>query len=158
MRVLLIAVAALGLAAAPARAAGTSGPYALALAGVIAEHDPILSATRRHVVAALFAGNENVFFPAGHQIVVKADKVVCRVSNVQITARSCQLMFHGHTSQLTGAAANAVFATLAAAGVPDDGAAGTIFEAVHNLVCTLTPSVIKQNAGGGANCVFANGP
>jgi hypothetical protein len=106
----------------------------------------------------LFAGNEHAYYPPGRRIVVRADHVVCRVSNVQITARSCQLTFRGRVANLSGPAANAVFATLAAAGVPGDGAAGSIYEAVHNLACTLTPSVIKQNGGGGASCVYTVGP
>ena len=146
------------LAIVPASAASTSGAYALALAGVVAERDPFLSGVDRYQVAALFAGNERAYFPAGRRIVVRADHVVCRVSNVQITARSCQLTFRGRVANLSGAAANAVFATLAAAGVPGDGAAGSTFEAVHNLACTLTPSVIKQNGGGGASCGFTVGP
>jgi hypothetical protein len=158
MRTGLLALAALALAPSAAQAGQTYGPYALALAGVVAEHDPYLAWGERHVVEALFAGNQNVFYPVGHHIAVRADHIVCRVSNVAITARSCQLTFHGHTVNLTGPSANAVFATIAASGVPGDGAAGTIYEAVHNLACTLTPSVIKQNAGGGANCVFTVGP
>jgi hypothetical protein len=158
MRAGLFALAALALAPSIAQAGQTYGPYALALAGVVAEHDPYLAPTDRYVVSALFAGNEHVYYPIGHHIVVRADKIVCRVSNVQITARSCQLTFHGHTANLSGPSANAVFATIAASGVPGDGAAGTIYEAVHALACTLTPSVIKQNAGGGANCVFTVGP
>jgi len=158
MRARLLALAAFALAPSAAQAGQTFGPYALALAGVVAEHDPYLGYVDRHVVEALFAGNPHVFYPVGHHIAVRADHVVCRVSNVAITARSCQLTFHGHTVNLSGPAANAVFATIAASGVPGDGAAGTIFEAVHSLACTLTPSVIKQNGGGGANCVFSAGP
>ncbi len=158
MRASLFALATLALTPSIAMAGQTSGPYALALAGVVAPHNPFLAPTDRLVVAALFAGNEHVYYPAGRHIVVRADHVVCRVSNVQITARSCQLTFHTHVANLTGPAANAVFATIAATGVPGDGAAGTIFEAIHALTCTLTPSVIKQNAGGGANCVFTAGP
>ena len=156
MRAFLIL--ALALLAAPAAAAGASGPYALALAGVIAEHDWRLAATDRDVVAALFSGNERVDYPVGRAIVVSAEKVVCRVSNVEITARSCEVTIRGRTAALSGPAANALFATLAAAGVPADGAAGSIFEAVHGLACTLIPSVIRQNAGGGANCVYIVGP
>ena len=158
MRARLLALAALALAPSAAQAGQTYGPYALALAGVVAEHDPYLGYGDRHVVEALFAGDAHVFYPVGHHIAVRADHAVCRVSNVAITARSCQLTFHGHTVNLSGPAANAVFATIAASGVPGDGAAGTIFEAVHSLACTLTPSVIKQNGGGGANCVFSVGP
>ena len=154
----LVGLSALFLAIVPASAASTSGAYALALAGVVAERDPFLSGVDRYQVAALFAGNEHAFYPAGRRIVVRADHVVCRVSNVQITARSCKLTFRGRVANLSGAAANAVFATLAAGGVPGDGAAGSTYEAVHGLVCTLTPSVIKQNGGGGAACVYTVGP
>jgi hypothetical protein len=158
MRARFLAVAALALTPSVAQAGQTYGPYALALAGVVAGHDPYLAPNDRFVVAALFAGNQHVYYPAGRHIVVRADHIVCRVSNVAITARSCQLTFQTHVSNLSGPTANSVFATIAASGVPGDGAAGTIYEAVHALTCTLTPSVIKQNAGGGANCVFAAGP
>lgn len=158
MRASLFAIATLALAPSVAVAGQTYGPYALALAGVVAEHDPYLAPNDRFVVAALFAGNQHVYYPVGRHIVVRADHVVCKVSNVAITARSCQLTFHNHIVNLSGPSANTVFATIAASGVPGDGAAGTIYEAVHALVCTLTPSVIKQNAGGGANCVFTAGP
>jgi hypothetical protein len=158
MRAFSLALAALLLAAPTARAANTTGPSALALAGLVAPHQPSLTAAKRNQVAALFAGNEGAPFPAGQHIVVSANSVVCRVSDVNITARSCQLSFPGHNVSLTGPAANALYATLATAGVPSDGAAGSIFEAVHALSCTLTPSEIKQNGGGGADCSFTVGP
>ena len=158
MRSLVFASLALALATGGAQAGQTFGPYALALAGVVAERDPALRATDRYVVAALFRGDERVWYPPRQAITVRASRIVCRVNNVRITARSCEMTFGRQSAGLTGPSANAVFATLAAAGVPGDGAAGSIFEAVHNLSCTLTPSVIKQNAGGGAHCEFANGP
>ena len=40
------------------------------------------------------------------------------------------------------------------AGVPSDGAAGTIYEGLANLKCTLDPQAIKQNDGGGAECSY----
>jgi hypothetical protein len=158
MRAFPLALAALLVAIPGAHAANTSGPFALALAGLVAPHQPSLSAAKRNQVAALFAGNEAVPYPAGQSIVVSATSVVCRVSDVDITARSCQLAFPGHNVSLTGAAANALYATLATAGVPSDGAAGSIYEAVHALSCKLTPSEVKQNGGGGADCSFTVGP
>lgn len=158
MRAVLLAAVFLALAAAPSRAGQTSGPYALALAGVIGEHDPQLQAADRRAVAALFAGAAPASYPAERRILVRADKILCRVSNVEITARSCQLTWGGRTVALSGGAANTVFATLAAAGVPSEGAAGSIYETVRRLVCTLTPAVIRQNAGGGANCIYAAVP
>jgi hypothetical protein len=153
-----LAVLALTLAAAPAVAGQISGPYALALAGVVAPHHPHMTATDRRVVARLFAGDEHVRYPAGRSLVVGADKIVCRVSDVEITARSCELTFGKRVVALTGPAANALFATLASAGVQSDGAAGSIFEGVSALSCKLTPGVIVQNAGGGADCDYAPAP
>jgi hypothetical protein len=59
---------------------------------------------------------------------------------------------------LKGRQANEIYATEAVAGVPSDGAAGSIFESLSNLVCTLDPGEIRQKAGGGANCTFDAGP
>jgi len=43
------------------------------------------------------------------------------------------------------------------AGVPSDGAAGSVFESLSKLNCTIDPAEIKQKAGGGANCAFETG-
>ena len=58
---------------------------------------------------------------------------------------------------MKGSEANAIYATVALAGVPGDGAAGTIYEALSKLSCTLDPAVIKDKAGGGADCSFEPG-
>jgi hypothetical protein len=153
-----LAVLALTLAATPALAGQTSGPYALALAGLVAPHHPGMNATDRATVARLFAGDEHIQYPAGRTIAVTADKIVCRVSNVEITARSCELTFGKQTVNLTGPAANALFATLASVGIQSEGAAGSIFEGLSALSCKLTPSVIVANGGGGADCSYALSP
>ena len=85
------------------------------------------------------------------KISVKADSAVCRVSDVDVTARSCELVFGAAKRSFKGQLANEVFATLAAAGVASEGAAGSIIESVKKLVCTLDPKEIKQKAGGGAD-------
>jgi hypothetical protein len=36
-----------------------------------------------------------------------------------------------------------------------DGAAGSIFEALSNLKCTIDPNEVKQKSGGGAECQYA---
>ena len=43
------------------------------------------------------------------------------------------------------------------AGVPPDAAAGSVFESLSKLNCTLDPGEIKQKAGGGASCSFETG-
>ena len=137
-----------------ASAASVSGSVALALAGVVAPYSQ-LPAAEKKAVAAFFAGDSNV--PYANKITVTADKIVCRASNVDITSRSCELTFGSHTRTVKGREANAIFATEALAGVPADGAAGTIFEALSKLSCTLDPTVIQDKAGGGADCTFTPG-
>jgi hypothetical protein len=45
----------------------------------------------------------------------------------------------------------------AVAGVSADVAAGSTYEALHGLACTLEPSVTEQNGGGGAARAFTPG-
>ena len=98
-----------------ASAASVSGSTALALAGVVAPLSP-LPAAEKKVIAAFFAGNTNVNY--ANKITLTADKIVCRTSNVDITARSCELTFKGNKRTVKGREANEIFATLALAGVP----------------------------------------
>jgi hypothetical protein len=76
---------------------------------------------------------------------------------VDITARSCELTFKGAKQTITGRRASEIFATEAMAGVPPDGAAGSVFESLSKLNCTLDPAEIRQKAGGGASCSFDTG-
>ncbi|MHC2435461.1 hypothetical protein [Bradyrhizobium sp. USDA 4451] len=144
----------LASAAAWAAPATTSGSVALALAGVVAPYSS-LPAKEKKAVAAFFSGDSNVHIT--RKIVVTADKVVCRASNVAITSRSCELTFGSRTHTVKGREANAIYATVALAGVPGDAAAGTIYEALSKLSCTLDPAAIKDQAGGGADCSFEPG-
>ncbi|MBR0874052.1 hypothetical protein JQ633_27085 [Bradyrhizobium tropiciagri] len=153
---LAIVVCTLSQAAAASgpTAATASGSVALALAGVVAPYSQLPDAEKK-LVAALFAGDGNVAH-AG-KITLTADKIVCRASNVDITSRSCELTFGSHIRTVKGREANEIFATEALAGVPGDGAAGTIFEALSKLSCTLDLAVIKDKSGGGASCSFEPG-
>jgi hypothetical protein len=140
-----------------ASAADISGAGALALGGVVAPHETSLGTNKRLVIAKLFAGH-HPSYPAGQTITVKANKIECRQSNVAINERSCALTFGTHTVNLTGRRSHEIFATLIEAGVPSDGAAGSVFETLTALACTITPSEVNQNAGGGASCTFSPGP
>lgn len=137
---------------AATQAASISGSPALALAAVVASHSPELSSAEKKEVAAIFDGKGEGSYK--RKITVAADKVTCRTSNVDITARSCELTFGKKTQTFTGREANELYATEAMAGVPSDGAAGTIYEGLANLKCTLDPQAIKQNDGGGAECSY----
>jgi hypothetical protein len=134
-----------------------SGPSALALAAVIAHHSPAVRAFDKRVIARLFRGNTNFGFTPNTKISVDAETVVCRVSNVDITSRSCELNFGARKRTLTGRDANEVGATMAAAGIPSEGAAGSSIESISKLRCTIDPNEIMQKAGGGAQCSFETG-
>jgi hypothetical protein len=157
--VALIPALALTLMQSTASAApGTaSGPSALALAAVIAQHSPAVRAFDKRVIARLFRGNTRFGFTPNTKIPVDADTVVCRVSNVDITSRSCDLTFGARKRTLTGRDANEVGATMATAGIPSEGAAGSSIESVSKLRCTIDPNEIMQKAGGGAQCSFETG-
>jgi hypothetical protein len=148
-------LAATLLAAAPAAWAApatVTGSAALALAGVVAPNSPTLSTADKATVAAFFNGNTDTSYKK--KITVMADKIVCRISDVDITARSCELTFGNTVKKLTGRAANEIYATEVMAGVPSDGAAGSIFESLSKLSCTLDPATLKGKGGGGADCSY----
>jgi hypothetical protein len=159
MKKLMISAVALAVVQSSASAApgNASGPAALALAAVIAQHSPAVRAFDRRVIARLFRGNTRFGFTPNTKISVDADSVICRVSNVDITQRSCELTFGSRKRTLTGREANEVGATAAAAGVPSEGAAGSSIESISKLRCSIDPNEIMQKAGGGANCNFETG-
>jgi hypothetical protein len=64
------------------------------------------------------------------------------------------LTFKNKTNTIKGREANELYATEVLAGVPSDGAAGSIFESVSKLSCTLDPAGIKDKAGAGADCSY----
>ena len=128
-----------------------TGSTALAVAAVIAQHSPLLSAYEKRTIAGLFNGTAR----AGKKLTVTAESIICRVSNVDITARGCEMTFNKGKRTLKGREANEVNATLTAAGATAEGAAGSMIQTVTKLSCTLDPNVIKDNSGGGADCSFA---
>ena len=97
---LTLAFALLVVGASAAAAGSVTGSAALALAGVVAPHSSSLSAADKRAVAAFFAGK--VGAGCKKKISVTADKIVCRTSNVDITARSCQLTFRKGMVSLSG--------------------------------------------------------
>jgi hypothetical protein len=152
LAILALALSLAGATAADAAATTVSG--STALAGVVAPYSPLSSGDKK-AVAALFGGKSNI--AQARKIVLTADKIVCRTSNVDITARSCELTFKTVKRGLKGREANEIYATEIMAGVPPDGAAGSVFESLSKLSCTLDPKVIKETAGGGADCSFEPG-
>jgi hypothetical protein len=143
----------LGQTAASAASATASGPAALAVAAVVAQYSPLLGAHERRVIAGLFDGNAKA--GGKGKVSVTAETVTCRISNVAITERSCQITFKKSKRSLKGREANEVYATLASAGVTAQGAAGSMIETISKLNCALDLAEIRDNSGGGASCSFA---
>jgi len=151
----LLAMAQAGAAsAAPVTA---TGPAAFALACVVAQHSPLLSASDKGMIAHLFSGASHFAASADRKFLVTADSIVCRVSGVDLTARLCELAFKSDKRTLKGRDANEIDATLMAAGVAPEGAAGSTIKSVSKLVCTLDSNELGQKAGGGAKCSFEMG-
>jgi hypothetical protein len=138
-------------------AADIAPASSLMLSAIVAEHSPVLGRLDRRTVAALAAG---VFAPGTSNreaIVVAADDLECRVSNVDITSRSCTIRFGRRTVTLKGRNAHELFATLAEMGVTPSGAAGTVYLGASHLNCTINPNELREKGGGGANCTFGPG-
>jgi hypothetical protein len=152
----VVLLAAFGPSAVSAAPATLTGPTALAVAAVIAQYSPILNPGERKVIAGLFDGNTKMSYPI-KILSVSADTVMCRISNVAIAERSCDIAFTKGKRSLKGRAANEVFATLASAGVTAEGAAGSMIENLSKLSCTLDLGKIKQNDGSGADCSWESG-
>ena len=158
MRAILFAVFTIvGQQVAVAAPVTATGPIALALAAVIAQHSPLVRAFDKRIIARLFGGRTNFGFPPNTKISVTADSIVCRTSNVDITARTCDLTFSDRKRALIGREANEVSATGLTAGASSEGAAGSIVESISKLECTIDPNEIMKKAGGGAECKFETG-
>jgi hypothetical protein len=155
-RMILVLFALLG-ASRDAAAANANGSGALALAALVAEQSPLVARAEKDIMARLLNGNLVLSLLANRAISIRADKVVCRASNVDISSHSCALTFATRTVNLQGRRAHELFATIYEVGVPPDGAAGTISEALSRLDCTIDPREIARKAGGGAACSFDAG-
>jgi hypothetical protein len=149
-------VLTLSAASQSAAAASVNGNGALALAALIAEQSPQLTAAQKNTMARLLNGYVAPS-PANATIAVTADKAVCRASNVDIAAHSCALTFGTKTVTLKGRRAHELYATIGEVGVAPDGAAGSVFEALSHLNCTIKPNEIAQKTGSGAGCNFDPG-
>jgi hypothetical protein len=135
-------------------AGSIDGNGALALAALVAEPSNI-KASDKIVLAKFLNGQTSVPYAPNKKIKVAAAAVTCRASDVDITQHSCDLTFGAKKAATQGRKAHELYATLAEVGVPPDGAAGSIFEGVSNLDCTIDPGEVKQKGGGGAHCTFA---
>ena len=157
MKWLVLLCVPLSLLARPASAADALSNEALALAALIAENSPLLSASDKHVLAALFDGELDVPVSPGGKISVEADSITCSAGDVDISEHSCNLIFGKATSTLAGRKAHELFATILEAGVRAEGAMGRVYDSVAHVKCAIDPLEIEQRDGGGASCSFDSG-
>lgn len=146
------------LANSGALAGSVDGNGALALAALVAENSPSVKTSGKILLEGLLNGRSSppgVYTGYEKKITVTADGISCKTSNVDITVHQCDLTFGAKRVTTKGRRAHELYATLAEIGVAPDGAAGSIFEAVSNLDCTIDPNEVKQKAGGGAHCAFS---
>jgi hypothetical protein len=141
----------------PASAGSATGNSALALASLVSDQSPLLNLDEKSIMGQLLRPNPNFAWLASRKISVEADTIVCRQSNVDITARTCDLTFGSKTVTVKGRKAHELFATIAEVGIPPDGAAGTISESLSHLACAIDSDEIKEKTGGGAECKFEAG-
>ncbi len=144
--------------AGPAAAAGAMGNGALSLAALVGLRSPAQTAVEKYLLSAYLAGRPKADYSRGKKVVVRADEATCRISNVDITAKSCDLKFGASSVPLLGGQAQALYATMIEVGVPPSGAAGSIIVSVKGLACTIDPAAVRQESGGGANCAFTVNP
>jgi len=163
MKRLMLPMIALAASLASASYAGEVAPKtaigstALVLASLVSEQSPVLSLDEKSILGQMLRPNPNFSYLAERKISVTADTIVCRQSNVDIAARSCELTFGEKKVLVKGRKAHEMFATIAEVGVPPDGAAGTIYESLSHLACAIDSGEVKQKTGGGAECKFEPG-
>jgi hypothetical protein len=85
-----------GSSSARAATETASGPSALALAAVVAAHAGwLLGAFDKRALSRLFDG-KRLIITRVNKITLAVDSIACKMSDVDITARSCQLAFKNH--------------------------------------------------------------
>ena len=153
----IAATTLLAITANASPVATVAGHTALALAALVGSYAPSLPHRDKAALTRLFDSNSTAAATTP-DIDVTADAAICRAGDIDITAFACTLVFGTHTSTLTGRRAHELFATIRDAGAPAEGAAGTIYAALHTLRRTIDPAAIARMDGSGASCTFAPGP
>lgn len=157
MKRTLILVIPLVLASVPVSAGQSNGNAALTLAALIGADQPSLPRAEKAALASFLNSQTNVTLPAGvRSITVRADKISCRMGNVDIGLHDCTLTFGSRTVTKSGSAGQMFLATMQENGVPSDGAAGTIFYNATAVTCTIDAAQVESHDGGGAKCTFTS--
>ena len=156
-RALLIALPLVLASPLPALADST-GNAALALAALVGAASPKLSPAEKDVLVHFLDGDTHAPLVVGTtRLTVSADRVTCRMGDVDIGLHDCELVFGDRTIKREGRAGQELLATLQENGVEADGTAGTIYYSVRPLTCMIDAKEVEDHDGGGASCSFTNG-
>jgi hypothetical protein len=147
------ALIALSVIAIPqcASAASIGGNAALSLAALVAQSSPTVSATNKWRLRQ-YLNNHHAGPGAPATITISADRVHCRISDVDLTNHSCDLTFGATNKALNGRVAHELYATIVENGVAPEGAAGSMNVLLNALTCTIKPHDLSS--GSGADCIY----
>ena len=140
----------------PVSAATASGHSGLALGAIVGAYSTKLTSNDKAILGSLLDGK--AVASSKGKIQVDADAVICHAGDEDIASFGCELTFGTKKVELTGRKANELFAAIGEAGVPPDGAAGTIYEGLHAMSCVIDPAGIALKDGSGATGSFEPGP
>ena len=91
-KIALVAIPLL-LVGRPALAGTEQGSGALSLSALVAEYSPAVKAAEKALLLKYLEGDAKAAHAPGKKINVNAELVTCRISDVDITAHSCELAF-----------------------------------------------------------------
>ena len=151
---LLFCAAASSASAAPVT---ITGPTALALAAVVAQHSPHLPAYDKKTMARLFAGDSVFLIGTKAKFSVTVDTAVCRTSNVDIAARSCELTFKVSKKTIKGREANEVYATSRPPASSPKARPDRTSPASRSSIAPSMPRKSARRPARGAQCSFETG-
>jgi hypothetical protein len=153
-RMKAVFVLALALSLAASISAANLGPSSqLMLAAIVAQYSPQLEAAMKQELSRLAAGDLTKT-DTDKDFVVSADSIECRASDVDITSRSCIIMYGSKAVSLSGRPAHELFSTITEVGVLAGASAGTYTVGLSSLNCTVSPSEVSAGSGGGVHCTF----
>ena len=153
-----IALFAFVLAANAAAAAEMTvdGSGALVLAALVGNQSKTISPTDKAALARLLAGSLTKF-PAEQTIMVTADKIDCKASNVDILEHSCTLTFGTMPRTIAGPRSPRALRDPDRGRRPPRRRRWLQHETLTGLMCTIDPNAIKQRDGSPADCRFEAG-
>ena len=141
-----------------AAAAQSTGNAALALAAIVGSASPKLTSAEKGVLVHFLDGDTHAPLISGTtRLTVTADRITCRMGDVDIGLHDCELVFGDKTIKRSGRAGQELLATMQENGVEADGTAGTIYYSVAPLTCMIDAKEVEDHDGGGASCSFTNG-